>query len=179
MYRAIHTLWEDDDDFTLDSSKLEGWFQHNIWSSIIDPAFRNSRINLIRGEGMSLASSDRKNDTSCDADQKTTDKKGDGTSSSDSCDMDRKKIGRKGDGIFRLKGDRLEFGAIEAGRKWETVGILHSGNRIQLLTMDVPKGYVCRAQRLDFYEVAGRIIDSPLAFVIKDVLRAKALLCGH
>ncbi|GBC03552.1 hypothetical protein RclHR1_00520004 [Rhizophagus clarus] len=30
VYRAIHTLWEDDDDFTLDSSKLEGWFQHNI-----------------------------------------------------------------------------------------------------------------------------------------------------
>lgn len=44
VYRAIHTLWEDDDDFTLDSSRLEGWFQHNIWSPIIDPAFRNSRI---------------------------------------------------------------------------------------------------------------------------------------
>lgn len=54
---------------------------------------------------MSLALSNRKNVTSCDADQ--------------NCDMDRKKIGRKGDGIFRLKGDRLEFGAIEAGRKWE------------------------------------------------------------
>ncbi|RIA96634.1 hypothetical protein C1645_368015 [Glomus cerebriforme] len=156
---------------------------------------------------MSLASNDRKNDTSCDADH--------GTSSSDSRDVDRKKIGRKGDGIFRLKGDRLEFGAIEAGRKWEdrngrkyitdslklskmlrdmlvvliakckgneqiakqlqTVGMLHSGNRFQLLTMDVPMGYICRAQRLDFYEVAGRINDPLLAFVIKDVLRAKAI----
>ena len=42
--------------------------------------------------------------------------------------------------------------------------------------MDVPKGYICRAQRLDFYEVAGRINDPPLAFVIKDVLRAKAII---
>ncbi|CAG8684449.1 13108_t:CDS:10, partial [Funneliformis caledonium] len=188
------------------SSKLEGWFQHNIWSSIIDPAFYiNSRINLIRGEGMSLASSDRKNDTSYDADHET--------SSSDSCDVDRKKIGRKRDGIFRLKGDRLEFGAIEVGRKWkdrnrrkyitdilklskmlrdmlvvliakckgnkqiakqlQTVRMLHSGNRFQLLTMDVPIGYICWAQRLDFYEVAGRINDPPLAFMIKD---AKAII---
>lgn len=115
VYRAIHTLWEDD-DFTLDPSRLEGWYQHNIWSSIIDHAFRNSRINLIRGEGMSLASSDRKNDTSCDVDQKTIGEKSDGILSNDSFDVDRKKIGRKGDGIFRLKGDRLEFGAIEAGR---------------------------------------------------------------
>jgi len=49
---------------------------------------------------MSMASSDQKNDISCQQGK-------------------NKKIGRKGDGIFRLKGDRLEFGAIEAGRKWE------------------------------------------------------------
>ncbi|CAG8537402.1 339_t:CDS:2, partial [Paraglomus occultum] len=41
--------------------KLEGWYQHNIWSPLIDPAFRNWEIDLIRGEGMSRASSDRKN----------------------------------------------------------------------------------------------------------------------
>ncbi|CAB4425750.1 unnamed protein product [Rhizophagus irregularis] len=112
VYHAIHTLWEDDDDFTLDSSKLEGWFQHNIWSFIIDLAFRiNSRINLICGKGMSLTFSDRKNNTSCDTDY--------GISFNDSRDVDQKKIGKKGDGIFRLKGDRLEFGAIEAKKKWK------------------------------------------------------------
>ncbi|GES94360.1 hypothetical protein GLOIN_2v1828688 [Rhizophagus clarus] len=58
------------------------------------------KIDLIRGEGSSTASSDRKNDDM-------------------NCEENRKKIGRKGDGIFRLIGDRLEFGAIEAGRKWE------------------------------------------------------------
>ncbi|CAG8701954.1 970_t:CDS:2, partial [Rhizophagus irregularis] len=194
-YSIIHTLWENE-DFTLDSSRLEGWYQHNIWCPIIDPAFRNSKINLVRGEGMSTASSDRKNNKSCNA--------------------DRKKIGRKGDGIFRLKGDRLEIGGIEAGRKWEgkngrkylrdslklskmlrdmlvqlikecngdeqiirklqTVGMLHSANRFQLLTMDIPNGYICRIKRFDIQEVAGQINNPPLAFVIKDILRAKAIM---
>ncbi|CAG8483395.1 8696_t:CDS:2 [Funneliformis mosseae] len=127
-----------------------------------------------------------------------------------------KKIGRKGDGIFRLIGDRLEFGAIEAGKKWEgksgrkyiidslklsktlrdmfvqlakecdddeqivrklqTVGMLHSGNRFQLLTLDVPKGYICRIKRFAFQEVASHINNPPLAFVLKNILRAKAII---
>ncbi|CAG8849262.1 24257_t:CDS:1, partial [Racocetra persica] len=48
---------------------------------------------------MSLASSDRKN-----VERMTS---------------DRKKVGRKRDGVFRLHKDRLEFGAIEAGRDLE------------------------------------------------------------
>lgn len=123
-----------------------------------------------------------------------------------------KKIGKKGDGIFRLKGDRLEIGGIEAGKKWEgkngrkylqnslklskmlrdmlvecnddeqvirklqTVGMLHSANRFQLLTMDIPNGYICRIKHFDIQEVAGQINNPPLAFVIKDILRAKAIM---
>ncbi|CAG8533699.1 14106_t:CDS:2 [Funneliformis caledonium] len=135
VYCAIYTLWGDDDDF------------------ILDPL----RINLIRGEGMSMASSDRKNDISCDVDQKMIGKKRDGTSSSDSCGVDRKKIGRKGDGIFRLKSDRDMLvvlitkckGNEQIARQLQIVGILH---------------------------IVGRINDPPLAFVIKDVLRAKAII---
>ncbi|PKK69880.1 hypothetical protein RhiirC2_712324 [Rhizophagus irregularis] len=132
------------------------------------------------------------------------------------CNTDRKKIGKKGDGIFRLKGNRLEIGGIEAGRKWEgkngrkylrdslklgkmlrdmlvqlikecngdeqiirklqTVGMLHNANRFQLLTMDIPNGYICRIKRFDIQEVAGQINNPPLAFVIKDILRAKAIM---
>ncbi|CAG8769103.1 1621_t:CDS:1, partial [Gigaspora margarita] len=42
--------------------------------------------------------------------------------------------------------------------------------------MDIPKGYVCWAQCLDFYKVAGHINDPLLAFVMKDILRAKAII---
>ena len=86
-----------EDSFTSGQSKLEGWYQHNVWSKIIDPAFYDVKFELLRGEGMSFASSDRKND---------------GKMASD-----RKKIGRKGDGIFRITTDRAEFGAIKSGRK--------------------------------------------------------------
>ncbi|CAB5329446.1 unnamed protein product [Rhizophagus irregularis] len=184
-YSIIHTLWENE-DFTLDLSRLEEWYQHNIWSPLIDSAFHNSKINLVWGEGIKCtASNDRKNNKSCD-------------------------------GIFRLKGDRLEIGGIEAGRKWEgkngrkylqdclklskmlrdmlvqlvkecngdeqiirklqTVGMLHNANQFQLLTMDIPNGYICRIKCFEIQEVAGQINNPPLAFVIKDILRAKAIM---
>nr|CAG8581599.1 8058_t:CDS:1 [Entrophospora candida] len=146
---------------------------------------------------MSLASSDRKNHERSVA--------------------DRKMIGRKGDGVFRLCKKRLEFGAIEAGRKWEgqhgtkyltdslklckmlkdmlaqlstecdwiedlvrklqVVGILQGASRIQVITMDYPKGYIFRVQRRKVHEVAGRLIKSaPLALVLKEILCAKSII---
>ncbi|CAI2182374.1 20653_t:CDS:2 [Funneliformis geosporum] len=170
-YRAMHILWEKEHDFILDQSRLEGWYEHNIWSHLIDPVFHDLEIELVRGEGMSLSSSDRKNDE-------------------DQNSEDRKKIGRKGDGIFRMDSLKLSRmlrdmlvklimalkGNEQEMRQLQTVGILHSANRFQLLIMDIPKGYICRTKRLDFHEVAGRINDPPLAFVIKDILRAKAII---
>lgn len=170
----------------------------NVWSNLIDLTFHDIiNIYLVRGEGMSCASSDRKNLV------RTIN--------------DRKKIGRKGDGVFRLHGNRLEFGAIEAGRKWEgqkgtkylndslklnkmmkdmivqlaticdgredlvrkleVIGILHGANRIQIITMDYPKGYISRIKHRKFYEVSGRLTKSnPLALVLKEILCAKTVI---
>ena len=63
-----------------DISKLEGWFEMNVWSRLIDPAFSNLNVDIIRGEGMSIASSERKN-----VQRKLN---------------DRKKFGRKGDSVI-------------------------------------------------------------------------------
>lgn len=197
VYRGILYIWEMDED-PFDVSKLEGWFQMNVWSRLIDPAFCNL-IDVIRGEGMSIASSERKN-----AQRKNN---------------DRKKIGRKGDGVFRLRKDHWEFGAIEAGRKWEglkgtkymtdslklckmlkdmldklfvefemkkniveklkVIGILHGANRIQVITVDHPKGYVTRINRNKVQEVAGRLTNSkPLALVLKEILYAKSVIAS-
>ncbi|CAG8438638.1 7854_t:CDS:2, partial [Scutellospora calospora] len=75
----------------------EGWYKINMWSRVIDPAFDNHNIDLVHGEGMSHASSNRKNLTRAT--------------------NDLKELSRKGDGVFRLRKDHLEFGVIEAGRK--------------------------------------------------------------
>ncbi|CAG8788497.1 4999_t:CDS:2, partial [Dentiscutata erythropus] len=195
-YRGILRLWEMEEN-PINDSLLEGWYEMNMWSRVIDPAFDNLNIDLVRGEGMSHASSDRKNLTRAT--------------------NDRKKLGRKGDGVFRLRKDRLEFGAIEAGRKWEgksgtkymtdslkickmlkdmlnqlaiecgmkedlvrklqVVGILNGANRIQVMTVDLPKGYITRIQRRKVYEIAGRLSKSkPLAFALKEVLCAKSII---
>ncbi|CAG8501609.1 11535_t:CDS:2 [Diversispora eburnea] len=195
-YQGMLFLWRKKEN-PFDSSKLEGWYAINVWGRLIDPAFENLDIDLIRGEGMSLASSNRKNH------ERTIN--------------DRKKIGRKGDGVFRLSKDRLEFGAIEAKRKWEgengtgylkdslklnkmlkdmlnqlvivcnmredfarklqVVGMLLGKNRIQVITADLPKGYVTRIQRRKIHEVAGRLTKfKPLAFVLKEILYAKSII---
>ena len=114
-YRGILRLWEMDNN-PFDSSKLEGWFAMNIWSRLIDPALDDLNVNLIRGEGMSFASSERKN-----AQRKVN---------------TYKKFGRKGDGVFRLPNSRLEVGAIEAGRKYEEKsGTKHLSDSLKLSKM--------------------------------------------
>uniref|UniRef100_A0A1D1ZHU0 Platelet-aggregating proteinase PA-BJ n=1 Tax=Anthurium amnicola TaxID=1678845 RepID=A0A1D1ZHU0_9ARAE len=195
-YRGMLFLWEKGVD-PFDSTKLEGWYEMCVWGRLIDPAFDNLDINLVRGEGMSFASSDRKNIERSVA--------------------DRKMIGRKGDGVFRQYKKRLEFGAVEAGRKWEgkigtkylkdslklckmlkdmitqlstecdgvedlvrqlqVVGVLNGANMIQIITMDYPKGYISRVQRRNVREVAGRLTKSdPLALVLKEILCAKFII---
>ncbi|CAG8676634.1 14779_t:CDS:2, partial [Cetraspora pellucida] len=194
-FRGILRLWEMDENL-FDSLKLEGWFEINVWSRLIDPVFDNLNIDLIRGEGMSFASSERKN-----IQRKIN---------------DHKKFGRKGDGVFRLHKGRLEFGTIEAGRNWEeingtkymsdslkiskmlkdmldklirerkmkedlvkklkVIGILHGANRLQVLTVDHPKGYITRINRNNV-QVAGRLTNSkPLALVLKEVLYARSVI---
>ncbi|CAG8552850.1 3318_t:CDS:2 [Acaulospora colombiana] len=114
-YRSMLFLWQKEEN-PFDSLKLEGWYEMNVWSHLIDLAFHDINIDLVRGEGMSNASSDRKNLT------RTINY--------------RKKIGRKGDGVFRLCSDRLEFGAIEAGRKWEgQSGTKYSNDSLKLFKM--------------------------------------------
>lgn len=61
-------------------------------------------------------------------------------------------------------------------RKLQTVGILNSANRLQLLTMDSPMGYISRIQHHEFREVTGYINKPLLGFVLKDILRARAII---
>ncbi|KAF0521376.1 c2h2-type zinc finger transcription factor [Gigaspora margarita] len=62
-------------------------------------------------------------------------------------------------------------------RNLEVIGILHGANRIQIITMDYPKGYISRVKHRKFYEVSGRLTKSnPLALVLKEILCAKTII---
>ncbi|CAI2176853.1 14016_t:CDS:2 [Funneliformis geosporum] len=68
-------------------------------------------------------------------------------------------------------------GREELVRKLEVVGILHGANRIQIITMDYPKGYISRIKRRKFCKVPGRLTNStPLALVLKEILYAKSII---
>ncbi|RIA93485.1 hypothetical protein C1645_735509 [Glomus cerebriforme] len=95
-YRSMHFLWQKAQNFFVDS-KLEWWYQMNIWSYLINPAFDNQNFELVCSKSMSFASSNRKNL------KKTVN--------------DKKKIGHKDNGVFRLSGDHLE--STEAKHKWK------------------------------------------------------------
>ncbi|CAG8455664.1 6273_t:CDS:2, partial [Scutellospora calospora] len=166
----IQNRYKYDRKFHFDLDFVNRWYEMNIWSHLIDPAFYNVNIDLIRSEGMSFASSDRKK-----VERMTS---------------DRKKVGRKGDGVFRLHKDHLEFGAIEAGRDWEgqceskiiadslkILGMLQSRNRMQVITADFSKEYVTRIRRRKVCEVSAHLTKSkPLALVLKEIFYVKNII---
>ncbi|CAG8438626.1 7853_t:CDS:2 [Scutellospora calospora] len=85
--------------------------------------------------------------------------------------------------ICKMLKDMLNQLAIECDmkedfvRKLQVVGILNGANRIQVMTVDLPKGYITRIQRRKVYEIAGRLSKSkPLAFALKEILCAKSII---
>jgi len=50
-YRGILRLWEMPEN-PFDGLKLEGWYQMNVWSRLIDPGFDDKNVDVIRGESM-------------------------------------------------------------------------------------------------------------------------------
>ncbi|RUS33381.1 hypothetical protein BC938DRAFT_471959 [Jimgerdemannia flammicorona] len=84
----------------LQKAHLEGWFDANVWASIIDRAFGNLHdIELVRKESASVSTSARKNRARSRS--------------------ERKKMGRRIDVIFRSPVNNLEFGAIEVGKMFD------------------------------------------------------------
>ncbi|CAJ0915667.1 17536_t:CDS:2 [Entrophospora sp. SA101] len=131
-YRGILRLWEMDED----SLKLEGWFEMNVWSRIIDSIFDDLNIDLIHGKinGTKYMTDSLK--------------------------------------ISKMLKDMLDKLITECKMKEELVkklkviGILHGANRLQVLTVDHPFGYITQVNRNNIQEVSGQLTNSkPLALV--------------
>jgi len=176
------TLWEDPNS-PLEKRHLEGWYNVNIWSHIVDHGLRGIReLEIVRSEGTTTATTERKN---CKR-QRT------GTGH-------RMKIGRRIDGIFQTYVSNRGFGAIEVGAnfksvsttKWmtdsfklaktmhdmlahlcqlvqsreslvrqlEVVGLVHSELKLQVLRMVSSHGYVCILKRGDLLEIPTKAKD--------------------
>ncbi|KAL0639095.1 hypothetical protein Q9L58_001778 [Maublancomyces gigas] len=176
VVRKMVTLFEGSDLF---SDNLEGWYDVNIWSLIVDHCLQNLEgMKTVRKESTCMATAKRKN-------QKRT-KTGKGNHT---------KIGRRFDGIVRTNGDEdFEYGLMEVAktsrggqtatkwidtifkvakalhdmmshlaeyvnykedtvRKLQLVGLINSGLKAQLIRMNCPKGHVCILTRSTPQEV--------------------------
>ncbi|CAG8467279.1 22430_t:CDS:2, partial [Racocetra persica] len=187
-------------DEELQKEHLEGWFDADVWSIIIDCAFNSIQgLQTVRKESASVAVATRKN-----RNRKRTRKQ-------------RAKMGRRGDGIFRMYSDNTEYGAIEVAKKFiyqndtkrlgdglklgktihdmlvclarkvkfddkklrklQVVGLLHSGLMLQTVRMSNPKGFISLLKREELYEVptsVSRLRD--LIMLLCDVWKAKKMV---
>ncbi|CAG8668622.1 23488_t:CDS:2 [Cetraspora pellucida] len=178
-YRSMYSLWRGEDDFT-SASKLEGWFEMNIWAHLVDPAFREMETDLVRGEGMCLSSSDRKN----------TDRLRNKRLEFGAIEAGRNWEGTKGTKLLtnslkmsKMLKDMINVLATECNmkedvlRKLQIAGILQGANMMQVITVDLPMGYVTCIHRRKFYEVPGRLNKyQPLGFIIMEVLFVKSVI---
>ncbi|CAG8665210.1 8242_t:CDS:1, partial [Acaulospora morrowiae] len=195
-YRSMYSLWRGEDDFT-SVPKLEGWFEMNIWAHLVDPAFREMETDLVRGERMCLSSSDRKNIDRSENDRKKIGKKGDGIFrlrkkrlEFGAIEAGRNWEGTKGTKLLtdslkmsKMLKDMINVLATECDmkedvlRKLQIAGILQGANMMQVITVDLPMGYVTRIHRRKFYEVPGRLNKyQPLGFIIMEVLFVKSVI---
>ncbi|RIB09720.1 hypothetical protein C2G38_2146412 [Gigaspora rosea] len=166
-YRGLLRLWGMDKN-PFDSLKLEGWFEMNVWSRIIDPAFDDLNVDLIREEGVFRLRKSHLTFGAIEAGRKLN-----GTKyMSDSLEMSKKLKDMLDKLIRECKMDK------DLVKKLKVVGFLHGANRLQILTVDHPKGYITRINRNNnIPEVAGRITNAkPLALVLKEVLYARSII---
>jgi len=163
-----HFLMEyEDPNEALKKSHLEGWFDVNTRSVIIDHIFRNIQgLEIVRKESTSIAVATRKN-----------------RSRTIKSIKERQKIGRRGDGIFRTYNNNMEYGAIEVKfseekvRKLQVIGLLHLGLKLQVLRMSSPNGLVSVLKREELHEVpttVNKIRD--LIMHLSSVWRAKQMV---
>ncbi|RHZ89253.1 hypothetical protein Glove_16g218 [Diversispora epigaea] len=172
VYRGMLPLWERNDN-SFDLLKPEAWYQMNVWSHLVDPVFYNVNIDLIRGEETSLVKN----------------KGGIFRICGNFLEFGSIETGRKCEGTDRitdsLKTCKMLKGMInqlatecnmdeDYVRKLQVVGMLQSANRMQVITVDLPKGYITRVRRRKVCEVAGRLTKSkPLALVLKEIFYVK------
>ncbi|CAG8661561.1 7912_t:CDS:2, partial [Funneliformis mosseae] len=160
LYLSMYSLWEGESNFN-SSSKLEGWFEMNVWAHLVDPAFRGMEIEL-RNNHLEFGAIEAGRNWEGSKGTKFL------TDSLKMCKM-LKDILNELASECNMKEDIV--------RKLQTAGILQGANMMQLITVDLPMGYVTRICRRKFYEVPSRLSNyQSFAFIIMEVLALKSII---
>nr|CAG8506175.1 14904_t:CDS:2 [Entrophospora candida] len=161
--------------FSLDHH--EAWYNINVWGPIIDRTFDNMlNVDIARGESSSLASSDRKNRNRTMDTRKKMGRKGDAIirklSGGIKLEFGGSEAGKhyEGQGATKwLYESKLKLPKmmrdmfislckntdwnLEKMEKMETVGYIHGGLVLMIMTLDLPAGYVTRINKSELYHI--------------------------
>ncbi|CAG8613994.1 33425_t:CDS:10, partial [Racocetra persica] len=125
-------IYYENSDQPLQMKHLEGWYDANIWSVVIDFAFNNVKgLEISRKDPHSISVAKRKN-------RKRRLK-------------ERVKIGRKLDGIFKTY-DGIEYGAIEVQSPFTQINSLEQCKDGFKLGKSIHNMLACLAQAINFNE---------------------------
>jgi hypothetical protein len=155
----------------------ENWYNVNVWGPVIDRIYDDiPNIDIVRGESSSLASSDRKNRNRTTNTRKKMGRRGDAIIRKCSCGI-RHEFGGSEVGSH-YEGQNATKWLNESGLKlpkmlrdmfislcksvdWdlekmsdmETVGYIHGGSVLMIVTLDLPAGYIHRLFKSDLYSI--------------------------
>jgi len=159
------------------SDQYEAWYNINVWGPIIDKAYEDIiNVNVVRGESSSLASSERKNRDRTTDSRKEMGRRGDAIIRKSSggiklefggSEAGRHYEGQNGTKWLNESGLKLPkmmrdmFISLCKNTNWdkkkmeeiETIGYVHGGLALMIMTLDLPSGYITRLTKSDLYYI--------------------------
>ncbi|CAG8681919.1 13622_t:CDS:2, partial [Funneliformis mosseae] len=155
----------------------EAWYNVNVWGPIIDRTYDDiANVDVIRGESSSIASSERKNQNRTLDIRKEMGRRGDAIirkcSSGVKLEFGGSEAGKHYEGQnstkwLRESGIKLPkmmrdmFVSLcnntnwdmEKMNKMETIGYIHGGSVLMIMTLDLPAGYITRITKSELYYI--------------------------
>ncbi|RGB24223.1 hypothetical protein C1646_773383 [Rhizophagus diaphanus] len=179
IYSLIRQYERNPNAFSLDH--YEAWYNVNVWGPIIDRTYDDiAHIDVIRGESSSLASSERRNNNRTLDTRKEMGRRGDAIirkcSSGLKLEFGGSEAGRhyegqnatkwlKESGLKLPKMMRDMFVGLCKHTNWdmgkmnkiETIGYIHGGSVLMIMSLDLPAGYITRITKSDLYHIPEEI----------------------
>ncbi|CAG8578678.1 2772_t:CDS:10, partial [Paraglomus occultum] len=164
-------------------NQYEAWYNVNVWGPIVDRVYDDiPNVNVVRGDASSLASSHRKNRHRTLDTRKNIGRKGDAIIRKCSggiklefggAEAGRHYEGQNGTKWLKESGLKLpkmmrdmfvglcddthcKWG-MEKMKSMETIGYIHGGSALMIMTLDLPAGYITRLSKSELYYIPDNI----------------------
>ncbi|CAG8721891.1 9360_t:CDS:2, partial [Funneliformis mosseae] len=146
IYSLIRQYERNSSGFSL--GHYENWYNVNIWGPVINRIYDDiPNIDIVRGESSSLASSDRKNHNCSEVGSHY-----EGQNATKWLNESGLKLPKMLRDMFVSLCKSVDWD-LEKINNVETVGYIHRGSVLMIITLDFPAGYIHRLSKSDLYNI--------------------------